>query len=64
VLVLLVDGGDRLDLGLERLEDLLVLDTQVYVQAGHRVELRQQLQRLRDLHHTPAHHMPLQRSPP
>ena len=48
--VLLVDGSDRLDLCLERLEDLLVLHAQVDVEARHRVELGQQLQRLRNLH--------------
>ena len=51
VFVLLVDGRDCLDLRLERLEDLLVLDAQVDVEARHRVKLRQQLQRLRNLHH-------------
>jgi len=43
-LVLLVDGGDRLDFGLECFEDLFVLDAQVDVEARHRVELGQQFQ--------------------
>jgi len=50
VLVFLVDGSDCLDFCLERFEDLFVLDAQVDIQAGHRVKLGQQLQRLCNLH--------------